>query len=162
MAARNMAHLLPLLGPNCVGRRPAKPELPPGLQRLTAAPSAPMRPRLVARHRAVVEHGLRPAILRPAGDVVADRDRPLLAVGDRADAACAHARLSKVPSHRRGPAGAKREVVFARAALVGMAFDGDGVLRILIEPDAPGCAGCPAPRRSGTSCPPRNGRRRRH
>src|SRR5438046_9796412 len=35
------------------------------------------------RLRARIEHGDRPAVLRPAGNVVADRDRPFLAVGDR-------------------------------------------------------------------------------
>ena len=39
---------------------------------------------LGARFVAAVEHGLRAAILRPAGDVVAHCDRPLLAVGDGA------------------------------------------------------------------------------
>ena len=36
--------------------------------------------------------------------------------------------------HRLGAAGAEREIVFARAALVGVAFDGEGVAIVLVEP----------------------------
>src|SRR3546814_4229271 len=61
------------------------------------------------------------------------RDRPLLAIGDRAYAACAHALLSKVPAHRRGPAGAKRDVVFARAALVGRSEEHTSELQSLMR-----------------------------
>ena len=55
---------------------------------------------------AVVEHGLRAPVLRPAGDVVAHRDRPLLAVGDGADALAVtplRARKSRTAVARRAP-----------------------------------------------------------
>src|SRR6185312_6376608 len=83
---------------------------------------------------AVVEDRLRAPILVPAGRGVAGRDRPLLAVGHRADPPRVHARPREKGFHRRGAAGAEREVIFARSPLVGMAFDGDRVLRILVEP----------------------------
>ena len=87
-----------------------------------------------ARFVAAVEHRLGAAILRPAGDVVAHRHGPLLAVGDRADALGVDAVLGQEVAHRRGALGAERDVVLARAALVGVALDGDGVLRVLLQP----------------------------
>ncbi len=33
-----------------------------------------------------------------------------------------------------GAAGAERKIVFARAALVGMAFDGEGIVVVAVEP----------------------------
>ena len=85
-------------------------------------------------HRAAIQDRLRAPVLRPARNVVADGDRPLLAVGDRAHACRAHASAGEIGLHRHGPAGAKGDVVFARTPLVGMAFDRDRVLRILVEP----------------------------
>ncbi len=81
-----------------------------------------------------VEHRLGAAILRPAGDVVADRDRPLLAVGDGADARGANALLGQEVTHVLRALGAEADVVFPRAALVGVALDRDGVLGILLQP----------------------------
>src|SRR3954449_12735000 len=74
------------------------------------------------------------AILRPAGDVVANRDRAFLAVGHRAHAAGLDAARSEIIAHRLGPASAQRNVVFARAALVGVAFDREGVIGVLLQP----------------------------
>src|SRR5262245_34082417 len=89
-----------------------------------------------ARHGAVagVQHGLRAPVLRPAGDVVTDRHRSLLAVGDGTDTRAVDAVLRQEVADRGGTAGTQRNVVFARAALVGMAFDGNRVLRILLKP----------------------------
>ena len=42
--------------------------------------------------------------------------------------------LGQEVAHGLGALGAQRDVVLARAALVGVAFDGDGVLRILLQP----------------------------
>src|SRR5262245_27283419 len=75
--------------------------------------------RLRARVGAAVQHRLGAAILRPAGDVVANRDRPFLAVRNRADALRVDAVLGQVVAHGHGALGAERDVVFARAALVG-------------------------------------------
>ena len=47
-----------------------------------------------------------------------------------------------------GAAGAERDVVLARAALVGVAFDGDRVLRILLQPARLLAAASAAPRAS--------------
>src|SRR6185503_20526257 len=81
------------------------------------------------------EHGDRAAVLRPAGDVVTHRHRALLAVGDRAHAARRDAARGEIVADRLGAPRAERDVVFARAALVGVAFDRElAVLRILIEP----------------------------
>src|SRR5437016_3750787 len=92
------------------------------------APVVPFPRKFVASGTSV-EHADRTAVLRPAGNVVADRDRPLLAVGDRAHALTLHAARGEVVSHRLGATGAERDVVLARAALVGVAFDQEGVLR---------------------------------
>ncbi len=78
------------------------------------------------RHRA--------AVLRPAGDVVADRDRPFLAVGDRLHALGRNAACREIFARGGGAAGAERDVVFARAAFVGMAFDRDRVIGVLLQP----------------------------
>ena len=75
-----------------------------------------------------VQHGDGAAVLAPAGDVVADRDRALLAVGDGLHAVAGDALGDQKVARGGGAAGAERQVIFARAALVGMAFDGDGVV----------------------------------
>ena len=81
-----------------------------------------------------VQHRDGAAVLRPAGDVVADRDGALLAVGNGAHAVGRDAARGEVVTHGLAAAGAERIVVFAGAALVGMAFDGEGVARIALEP----------------------------
>src|SRR5580698_4053774 len=75
--------------------------------------SAPKRRRLVydwfSRTKslgALVEHSDGAAILRPAGNVVANRNRPFLAVGDRAHALAGHAARHQIFAHRLGAAGA--------------------------------------------------------
>src|SRR5580658_8398736 len=83
---------------------------------------------------ALVEHGHGAAILRPAGNIVAQRHRPFLAVGDGAHAGRRDAARDQVLAHGFGAAGAKCDVVFARAALVGMAFDGEGIAVVVVEP----------------------------
>src|SRR5262245_38424196 len=87
-----------------------------------------------ANSRAGIEHRDGAAVLRPAGDVVAYRDRPFLAVGDRAHAADLDAARGKVVAHRLGATGPERDVVFAGAALVGVALDQEGVARIGAQP----------------------------
>src|SRR5665811_1601802 len=84
--------------------------------------------------RTGVEHRDRAAVLRPAGDVVADRDRPLLAVGDGAHAVGLDAARDQIVARGLGAPCAERDVVFARAALVGVAFDGEGILAVIGEP----------------------------
>ena len=44
------------------------------------------------------------------------------------------AMLGQEVAHRLGPLGAQRDIVLARAALVGVALDGDRVLGILLQP----------------------------
>src|SRR5689334_2078861 len=70
-----------------------------------------------------VEHGHRAPVLRPAGDVVADCHRTLLAVGDGAHAVCRDSLRDHEVAHRIGATGTESEVVLARAALVGVALD---------------------------------------
>ena len=84
--------------------------------------------------RRAVEHRDGAAILRPAGNVVADRDRPLLAIADRPHARSRDALGGEIVVHRLGAALAKREIVFARAPLVGVPLDGEAVFVVLIEP----------------------------
>src|SRR3984885_5632700 len=67
------------------------------------------------------------AILRPARDVVTDRDRAFLAVGDRPHPAGIDAARGEEGANRLGAPRPQRDVVFAGAALVGMAFDGERV-----------------------------------
>src|SRR5439155_214466 len=99
-----------------------------------ARPPSQARKASGARLVATVEHGLRAAILRPAGDVVAHRHGSLLAVGDRANALRVDAVLGQVGAHGRGSLRTERDIVLARAALVGVTLDGDGVLRVLLQP----------------------------
>src|SRR5262245_42692942 len=58
---------------------------------------------VVAGDGGAVQHGLGAAILRPARDVVANRDRALLAEGHGLDAACADTVAREVAPHRHGP-----------------------------------------------------------
>src|SRR5579872_5580864 len=58
-----------------------------------------------------VEHRDRAPILRPAGDVVADRDRPLLAVADRFHARWGDSLRGEIIVDRLGAAPAKGEIV---------------------------------------------------
>src|SRR5690349_17225716 len=90
--------------------------------------------RLTLTLRARVQHRDRTAVLGPAGDVVADRDRAFLAVGNGAHAARIDTMSRHVGFYRLGTAGAERNVVFAGAALVRMTFDGELVTRIGLQP----------------------------
>jgi hypothetical protein len=72
--------------------------------------------------------------LRPAGDVVAQRDRPLLAVGDGAHALARNAARHQIFAHGLGAASAERDIIFTRAALVGMAFDRESVAIVIGQP----------------------------
>src|SRR5271166_909452 len=60
-----------------------------------------------------VEYSHGAAVLRPAGDVVADRDRPLLAVADRLHARSGDALGGEIVVHRLGALGAEGEIIFA-------------------------------------------------
>src|SRR5205814_4249894 len=76
----------------------------------------------------------RTAVLRPAGDVVTDGNRAFLAVGDGAHAARIDTARGEVRTHGLGAAGAERDVVFAGAALVGVALDGERIAVIGLQP----------------------------
>src|SRR5690606_25924063 len=80
------------------------------------------------------ENGDGAPVLRPAGNVVAHGDRTFLAVGDRADACRRNAPGDQEVAGRRRTAGAEREVVFAGAAFVRMALDGDRIGTVLGQP----------------------------
>src|SRR5476651_1098414 len=84
--------------------------------------------------RGHAKHDDRTAVLRPARDVIANGDRPLFAVGYGAHASTLDAASGEIVTHGLGAACAKRDVVFTRAALVGVAFDGEIVAGVLIEP----------------------------
>jgi hypothetical protein len=72
--------------------------------------------------------------LRPAGNVVTDRDGPFLAVRNRSHARSVDAASGQVIAGDLRTTSPERNVVFARTALVGMTFDRDRVLRILLQP----------------------------
>src|SRR5690606_10644300 len=74
------------------------------------------------------------AVLAPAGDVVTDRNWTFLAEGLAGDALAVHALGHKIVDHDVGATGAERNVVFTGAAFVGMAFDHDAVVLVLVEP----------------------------
>src|SRR6478752_5140940 len=80
-----------------------------------------------ARLRRGAENRHSAAVVRPARNVVADRDRAFLAVGDRAHTAGLNPARRKIVAHSLGASSAQGDVVFARAALVGMTFDREGV-----------------------------------
>src|SRR5713101_6576080 len=79
------------------------------------------------------EHRHHPTVLRPAGNVVAHRDRAFLAVGNRAHALRLDAARGEIVAHGLRAPGTERDVVLARATLIGMAFDGEGVLVVVLQ-----------------------------
>src|SRR6186713_232212 len=81
-----------------------------------------------------VQHRDGATVLRPAGDIVTDSDRTFLAVGDGPHAVRIDAAGREIASHRLGTACAERDVVFAGAALVRMAFDGEGIAVVGLQP----------------------------
>src|ERR1044072_6884926 len=106
---------------------------------------------LVAGHRRIIQHGLRPAILGPAGGLVAHGNWTLLAVGNRLDACGVHPLARQEGLDRHRSLGTEGEVVLPRPALVGVAFDRHPILRVLVEPArlmAEDAAGFPAKRRA--------------
>src|SRR6202171_2866470 len=106
-------------------------------QNATGAVAAPVengRYLGLIRLRALIERRPRAAVLRPAGNLTASRERRLLAVGDGAHALRRDAARRQIFAHRLRPARAERDVVFAGAALVGVALDGEGVAVVVVEP----------------------------
>src|SRR6185295_20096088 len=73
------------------------------------------------------------AVLRPAALLALGADRPLLAVGERAQARVRDAERGEVVLDRVGAALAERQVELVRAALVGVAFDQELKLRRALE-----------------------------
>src|SRR4051812_22926150 len=78
------------------------------------------------RHRAPV---LRPGLLSGSAD-----RRAFLAVAESGDTVGGDAAGGQVVLHRGGAAVAQRQIVFARAALVGVAFDRHADIAVLLEP----------------------------
>jgi len=81
-----------------------------------------------------VQDGLCPAVLGPAGYVIADSHRPLLTVGNRTDPVSTDALGDQEVAYSVCAARAKGDVVLTSAPLIGMTFDGHRVLRILVQP----------------------------
>src|SRR5262245_57261518 len=75
------------------------------------------------------EHGDCAAILRPAGNIITDRDRPLFTVGDGPHALALDAARDQIVAHRLRATRTYRNIVLARPALVGVALNRE--LRIL-------------------------------
>jgi hypothetical protein len=86
------------------------------------------------KRRLLVDRRHAATVLRVAGLVGVGADRTLLAVGDRADPRLIDAESRQVVRDRVRAAFAERQVVLAGAALVAVTLDGDGVLRILLQP----------------------------
>src|SRR4029077_21021938 len=101
-----------------------------GARRRRLSPS----PVTLSRSGTGVEHCHGPPVLRPAGNVVADRDRTLLAVRDRPHALRVHPARCEIVAHRLRAASAKRDVVLAGAALIGMPFNRERVLAVALKP----------------------------
>ena len=83
---------------------------------------------------ATVQHCLRASILRPAGNVVANRNRALLAVGYGSDARRIDAVAGQEIADGLRPLGSQRDVVFPRSPFVGMTFNRNRVLGVLLQP----------------------------
>src|SRR3954447_24157043 len=98
---------------------------PPERLKRNRRPPAPAKFSKPDTLRACVQHRHRAAVLGPAGDVIADRNRAFLAVGDRPHPRGIDAARGEEGAHRRSTPRAQRNVVFAGAALVGVAFDGE-------------------------------------
>src|SRR5262245_2113854 len=79
--------------------------------------------------RTDAEHGHGAAVLRPAGDVITDRDRPLLAVRNCPHPLTLDSTRDQIVAHRLRTTCAERDIVFARPTLVGVSLDRE--LRIL-------------------------------
>jgi hypothetical protein len=84
--------------------------------------------------RGAVEHHHSASVLRPAGDIVAHCYWALLAVRNRVHALRIDAARSEIVTHGLCAPSAQRNVVFTCAALVGMAFDGEDVLVVVLQP----------------------------
>ena len=82
----------------------------------------------------MIQHRHSTTILRPAGNVVANRNRSLLAVGDRAHALPGHTARHQILTRGLRAAGAERDIVFASTALIGVALDGKVVTAVVVEP----------------------------
>src|SRR4051794_41056920 len=94
----------------------------------------PRQSRRSARPGATRDHCNGATVLRPALFGIAQCDRPLLAIGDRRYSTSSHAlRDEELPRCGRAP-GRERDVVLASTALVGMPFDLDVDVAILLEP----------------------------
>src|SRR5262249_55956983 len=81
------------------------------------------------------KHGHRATVLRPARNIIADSNRTFLAVGDRPHALWLDTARSQIITRRLRTTRAERDVVLARAAFVGMAFDRElAVLAVIHQP----------------------------
>src|ERR1043166_2451768 len=85
------------------------------------------------RARIALLHDLDAAVLLPGRFVVAHRRGPLFAVADDAELAGRHALELQGLLHRARAALAERDVVLARAALVGVAFEAHPGTRVLAQ-----------------------------
>src|SRR5258708_13076530 len=82
----------------------------------------------------LLQRGDADAVARPGALVRAHDLRPLLAVADRVDPLGRHALRDQVLLDRIGTPLAEGKVVLARAALVALPFDRDGILGLLLQP----------------------------
>src|SRR5208282_4317390 len=73
------------------------------------------------------------AVLLPATFVRLGAERFLFAHGHGLDAIAAHSSLDERILHRAGAIGAEGEVIFGRAALVAVSFDGDADVGMLLQ-----------------------------
>src|SRR5512145_40874 len=105
-----------MLGFPAIGKRSGCPNN----NRRPKAPVVPF-PRVLPPLRTGIHHCYPAPVLRPARKVATDCDRPLLAVGDRPHAMRLDATRGQIFAHGLGTARAERDVVLARAALVGVA-----------------------------------------
>src|SRR6185437_2904381 len=92
------------------------------------------RPQPIGPRSAAVDRGDADAVLRIGLFVRADDDWALLAVADRANPAGRDAQGHQHALDRRGAALAERQVVLAGAALVAVALDRHGDVRIPLQP----------------------------
>src|SRR5471030_412943 len=92
----------------------------------------------------LLQRGHAATVAGPGAFVGADDFRPFLAVADGLNAVGGQALRNQVLADGRRAALAQCEVVLTRAALVAMAFDGDLVVRVLLQPSSLLVQGRPA------------------
>src|SRR5689334_9255469 len=129
-----LGHAVPPEQLSFIGEHLAQNEAPRAATKRAPATGALFASQQCSGTRAARDSGYAAAILRPAILGRLRADRVFLAVGDRFHARGRDAQADQKLLHGIGSAGTEREIVFARAALVAVAFDRDANRGIFLQP----------------------------